>query len=87
MTRHAVSRANGIDFGWGGRDEREFKEKLEEYVLAFGHTVRGAKPSALQGDLVKLLVITKYCLLKSRFKNVLDAYFFFILNALMDILF
>ena len=55
MTRHAVARANGIHFGWGGRDEREFKEKLEEYVLAFGHTVRGAKPSALQGDLVKLI--------------------------------
>ena len=70
MTRHAVARANGIDFGWGEREEREFKKKLEEYVLAFGHTVRGAKPSALQGDLVKLI---KYCLLKSRFKNVFDA--------------
>ena len=73
MTRRAVSRANGIDFGWGGRDEREFKEKLEEYVLAFGHTVRGAKPSALQGDLLKLI---KYCLLKSIFNNVLDASLF-----------
>ena len=61
MTRHAVARSKGIDFGWDGRDESGFKAKLEEYVLAFGNTVRGAKPSALQGDQVKLI---KFTLLK-----------------------
>jgi len=43
-----VARAKGITFGWVTEDAEEFDRKVEEYVLKFGSTVRGAKPSALQ---------------------------------------
>lgn len=39
-----VAKAKGIDFGW----TLNFEQKVEEYVLRFGSTVRDAKPSALQ---------------------------------------